>query len=290
MSVFLALFLALQGGVVELRLAPSEVEIGEPVTVELVVRHGVDQRVDLQAARLVPDDSWVLLEAPRVVRALQNGETTTRATFTVLSLEPGTRAFHVDKLKLGGALLASQPTTLAVRAALAPGEDAPRPHTGYREPRPFAGPRSVVPAALVLGIAALLAIALWVWRRSSRKAPEPVRVVTARERLAALGQAREPAAARAAFFECTRLLRETTDRRLARELDGLTDEEWLAATPAALLRPDVHAGLERFLRRAERVKYGLEAPTGFAVEEAVREVNELIDALEAAPNTQEVAA
>lgn len=273
-AMLLMFALALQGDALEVRAEPLEVEIGQPITITLELRHAAERRLELDPRTLLGDDSWVLLELGEALRSPKPGAegfVRTRALLQVASLEPGARELVLGPLKLGEETLVVPALAIGVRVALAPGEDAPRPAQGLREVRDFAGQRSLLPPALALLALLLVGLGSILALRLRRRPPAAQTLPTPHERLEALAGTREPDAARAACYELTRILRAALDERLGRGLAGLTDEEWLAALPAEALGPEPRANLERLLARAERIKYGLEAPTRFALEEALGE-------------------
>ncbi|MEQ1895271.1 MAG: DUF4381 family protein, partial [Planctomycetota bacterium] len=168
----------------------------------------------------------------------------------------------VARIQVGGALV-------RVASALAEGEDAPRPLTGFEGelgPAPEAGgfPWAIAAGALVV-LAALLTF-FWLRRRRARGAPAPE--ATLEERLAAL-QARAGAGeGREGCYALTRLLREHTDRFRKKDRAALTDEEWLAEVAASLEVPKgAVEELGGVFERAARVKYAGEEPSPWALEE-----------------------
>jgi hypothetical protein len=120
---------------------PERVEVGEPFELALELDHPVGASAfSLGGAELELDDSWIVLdrqrEAPRLAPD-DDRRRITRRTWTVASLEPGTRML-ADALSV----LVSDPaiasvdasrTAVEVAGLLAEGEDAPRPLRGFPE-------------------------------------------------------------------------------------------------------------------------------------------------------------
>ncbi len=196
----------------------------------------------------------------------------------VASLEPGERELALAALRIGARDETLPPLPVAVRAALHAGEDAPRPARGLREVRDFPAQRGLLGPAALLGALVSAVLAALVVRRVRRRVPAAAPPPTPLARLEALGAARE-AEARAVCYELTRILRGALDAHLAREFEGLTDEEWLAATPDAALPSGTRAALGRLFARTERIKYGVEMPTRFALEELLGEGRAVLGAL-----------
>lgn len=274
LAALLALPLALADASARWRVEPATVEVGEPFRLVLELEHAADESpAALAPAELVLSDSWLVLgreETRSEVRA--DGRTSTLA-WRVVSLEPGERSLAEDlsgfafgagvaRIQVGGALV-------SVASALAEGEDAPRPLTGFEGelgPAPEAGgfPWAISAGALVV-LAALLTF-FWLRRRRARGAPAPE--ATLEERLAAL-QARAGAGeGREGCYALTRLLREHTDRFRKKDRAALTDEEWLAEVAASLEVPKgAVEELGGVFERAARVKYAGEEPSPWALEE-----------------------
>lgn len=302
-----ALLLLALGGPVEttgeitarLRAEPLEVEAGQPMTWILEVEHPAGASVRLPETDPVPDDSWVLLEPRRVVRsaapATADGLETTRATWRVLSLEPGHRPLPALAIQVESNGVARsievESSAITVRSALQAGEDAPRPIRGFH---PAPERNSGGGLGLALGALALLAGGLAVWiRRRTRRKPQAVAVPTALEHLAELArQVREdPESGRKAVYALTRLLRESSDRFLGEDRAALVDGEWAALREIDERLPlGARTTFAQILRDAERVKYALHAPTRFALEALLADAKNALGALAQAPATLEVAA
>lgn len=266
------------------RVEIARVEIGEPVQVVLEVEHEAGVSVRLPKTGVVVDPSWVVLDEPRIVRT----PSLTRATWRVCSLEPGERRLPAIALEIeeGGAkrTVEAVAETLSVQPALADGEDAPRPMTGFRPvPADAVGaPRWpwIASVALALAIAGGLA-----WRRLRRRAlpaapPTPLARLSALERLAAA----DPEAARPVVYGVSRLLRESIDAWLAEPRAALTDAAWVARIEADERVPlGVRSTTARLLRDAEGVKYALVVPTRFALTEVLADARNGLEALASAP-------
>lgn len=275
-----------------LRAEPREVEIGQPIALELVLEHAASERPAPDPAALLPDPSWVLLELGAPLRAVDPADparATTRIELRVASLDPGERELTLAPLRIGARDQVLPSVSITVRAALHPGEDAPRPARGLREVRDFPAESSLIAPALLFGVLVLAALAALLARRWRRRAPVPEPVLTPLARLEALAGARE-AEARATCYELTRILRGALDAHLSRDLAGLTDEEWLAATPPGVLPGEARAALGRLFARAERIKYGVETPTHFSLDELLGEGRGVLGSLEGAEARREAAA
>lgn len=269
---------------------PREAQIGEPVHWTLTVQHPQGATVHLPPAGPVPDDSWVLLESGLVLRSSgPGGEVTTRASWSVCSLEPGERALPAlaIEVEIAGAreTVTAETSLLTVRPALAPDEDAPRPMRGFLPPPESARARSVVPWMLAI-LALVIGIAIWRWRvRARRKVVAPP-APTPLERLAELrARARaEPDAARAITYSAAALLREAVDAYLAEPRVATPDADWIVRIePDERVPLGVRSAAARILRDVEKVKYALVSPTPFALEELLASVESALAALKDAP-------
>jgi hypothetical protein len=251
---------------------PEAVELGQPFELVLDLYHGQEARAgELFSGQPSWDDSWAPLSGPAVRGLALEHEPETRLTelsWTLVSLEPGERDLgsllagitfdqRIGMISLAGA-------RVSVRGVLGEGEDLPRPLREF--PEGFAGEGtdaagSAWPlAALAGGLIALtlaLALVLRALRARRRQAPAEPTPVERLERIEGLlDGSGEPA--RAAWYELTRLLRESLGTATA----GLTDEEWLGAmrasgaVPAAVL-DDLAAVLER----CAAAKYAGEEPS-----------------------------
>jgi hypothetical protein len=288
---------------------PQEVEIGQPIACVLRVEHPAGARVTLaegEAADGVealplfadPDGSqhaqpWVVVDGPaRHVEALgADGRFATELRWTALALEPGARSPGVARVEVeleGGVLSRSaRASDVVVHAALAEGEDAPRPWSDFPDaPAPVAGSGVLIAlGAWALVAAALCLVALVAFVRGRRRptvAPAP----TLDERLAGLerdlmqgfdagGEALERGV-RAFGYGASALLRGAVDRRLGAAAPGTTDEEWLARIERdKRVEPRLAADLRRFLAALEPIEYGAWRPTRFAFDELAQRARAL---------------
>lgn len=281
-----------------LRAEPTEVQVGQPVLWILEVDHPAGAAVRLPEADPIPDESWVLLEPRRVLLAPADpggSQETTRATWSVLSLEPGDRALPAFAVQVESNGVARsievESSTLPVRSALEVGEDAPRPIRGFH-----AAPERTSGGGLglALGALALLAAALFLWIRRRRRQKVPAVVLpTPLERLAELSREalEDPESGRKAIYALTRLLRESSDRFLAEDRAALVDPDWAALREADERLPlGTRTTIARILRDAVRVKYALHAPTRFALEALIADAKNALEALAEARLPMEKAA
>jgi len=264
---------------------PSTVEVGEPFELVLELEHEREERSSaLAPGEPVLDVSWLVLERRPARSEAAGTRVRTTHVWSLASLEPGERnlaealagyAFGegVTRIQAGDA-------RLRVTSVLAEGEDTARPMMGFEGE--LEGPpatRSRVLVWLALGAACAALLAWWLLRRRG-KASAPAAPPTSSERLATLAARAAQGAAREGCYDLTHLLREHVDRLRGAERAALTDEEWLAEVARA---PDVpRAALEdlrRVFARAERVKYGGEAPSPWAVEELFTESRRALEGL-----------
>lgn len=272
---------------------PAQAEIGEPLRWTLTVEHPATVTVHLPDKELVPDDSWVLLEPQRVLRTPSPGDRiTTRATWSVASLEPGSRALPrlTVAYEVGGAheAIAADAGVADIRAVLAEGEDAPRPPRGFLPPPEGASGRSAWPW---IGGATLLlaALGIWRWRARRRTQVAAARVPTPLEQLEVLAQRakNEPESLRAMTYALAHLLRDAVDAHVGEAWKSATDIEWLARIePDERIPFGVRSACARILREAEAVKYALVPPTPFAWNERLESARVALIALAAAPAVQ----
>ncbi|MEW6072096.1 MAG: VWA domain-containing protein [Planctomycetota bacterium] len=259
--------LAPPAAAVRLRGPAAAVEVGEPFELAIEAAHAPGAGgAELAAGEPVLDDSWVLLAT-----RLEAGERATRRIFAIASLEAGEREIVVAGLAPGeGRPTTAERVPVSVAGVLGDGEDAPRPLRGF--PAGFgAGEeegRGSARTLVALGAGAVLGALAW--RRRARS----VRAALPRDPLVQLEDLRAAAAVAAAdggrtreqHFALTALLREAADLRLSRDRRGRTDAEWLAelaADPA--LAPAAREALAAALAACERVKYGGETPSPWAL-------------------------
>jgi len=290
-SVWLSLFfLAGQADVGDVRATyrtvPSTVEVGEPFALVLELDHPADESVfALASGELVLDDSWVVLDDARFApEGVGDGtRRLTRRTWTLVSLEPGTRTL-ADTLPIltGVRTVDASLAAVEVASVLAADEDAPRPPRGF--PEGFGRGVSTAPPSPLRWVALGVALALWtlalvVWWRRRRGGPqEHVVVLPAAERLAAL-RAGTGFDESGRIFALTELVREAVDRCLVQDASGCTDSEWLACVRTRL--PSVVAAdVADLLDRTEALKYGGQVPTQWALDEVFRTAQRTLDQLE----------
>jgi hypothetical protein len=269
-----------------LRAEPAEVQVGEPCRLVLEVDRPAGTNVRLPDVDPVPDDSWVVLEP----RKLERSEPTrVVASWKVLSLEAGDRElakFSVDEeTPEGTRKIDVQAAAIHVLPALAEGEDAPRPMRDFRDAPPNAAARRG--RLVLLGIAALVAAALaFALVRRARKKQVPVAEPTALDRLALLEKrvADDPESAREIVYDLSRLLRVSVDRYLAEDQASLVDADWAAAIEAEERVPlGVRRSTAKLLRDSERIKYALQSPTRFALQEMLATARNALEALASSP-------
>ena len=268
------------------RVQPEVVRIAEPVSVTVDVVH--DRGEAPRFATFQASD--VLWEgAPRRVVTLdlddEPGRALTQLRYSLVGIEPGEQA-----VELPGAMIEEQgairtvavpPAEFRILGELAEGEDEPRPLAGFPE-SPEARPSAMSLAALAAGLLFLGfwgALSVFLVFRLGRRGGSPVaRKESAVAQLLELGSVDE-AQARDAFGLASRAVREALDLELGEALPGLTDEEWVERRSVAKALPP--ARLERaaaLLRTAERVKYGMEQPTRWAVDELLTEARGIVTA------------
>ena len=282
---------------------PTErVEVGQPFEARLVAEHPRSLRVALAGDGFMPDPaSWLVLE-DRGARTRAHPDDPERALTThvweLCSLEAGQREIEGPYLEVeqpeGGRIVKLEPLAVDVRAVLFPEEDAPRELVGISAALPAR--RSAAAWPWVLG-ALLIAAGVLAWlarRRARRSVPESE--PSAAVRLAALETRPldSPQSVQAAFYEVSHVLRGEYDRALGRDLAGLTDEEWLAASSAEMSRlgqgEEQRARLAELLQACGEVKYGQSRPTHWAAQETISRARDLAHELGRRDPANEVAA
>jgi hypothetical protein len=280
-----------------LECVPAEARIGEPLEWNLTIEAPDDTSVRVPDKAPVPDATWVSLGDRRVVRepGVARGSWVTRASWRVLSLEPGTRTLPEVQIECTQAGATKKVTAaageVAIQTELAADENAPRALKGFRPPpddvRATHWPW-IAAAAALLGLAAL-----WVVRRLRRTRAAPVRSATPLERLSELARAMaaEPDAGRAVTYDLSRLVRESIDAFVREPRAALTDRDWILRVendervPLGVRRASV-----RILGESEQVKYAQRVPTRFAVDEMLRDAQNALEALAAAPQPDSASA
>jgi len=279
------------------RCEPAAVEVGQPFDLVLELVHAPETSPGgLLQGEPAFDDTWVVLER-RPARTLERGERslTSAITWSVASLEPGQRdlgaalaavslAQEVKTIQVGGALI-------AVRGVLAPGEEAPRPLREFPERFGTPGETSTGRAGLLaaLGVALITLLAVFVaWRVRRTRGAHFAPALSPLDRLGELERRSEPEGSpsqatqrtRDGCYELTRLLRETTDRARSKNRSGLTDDEWLAELRASLEVPVPAVDeLGAVFERAERVKYGGQPTTTWALKETFARARSALQSL-----------
>lgn len=246
--------------------------VGQPFAALVSVRHAAGTQAEIRDWEL--DYGWeVVASGPAATApagaALADGAQwlVTARRFEILALEAGARSLPGPAVTLRGAAggdleLTAPPAVLDLAAALAPGEDAARPTTGFRPPPAARGAQASWPwIAAAAGALALAAGAVAALVRARRKAGAPAPL----DRLAALGELerapREGEAASALHGELARLVRSALEPR---PLAHLPDEEWLDT-----LAVHERALVEPVLARCARVKFAGLRPTGWATQETL---------------------
>jgi hypothetical protein len=256
-----------------LELEPREVEIGEPVECTLVVEHEPDVSLRIKPQELALDASWLALSLPRLASVDSGLRPRLRARWSLASLEPGLRSIELPPLRYEQdgvlQLLPVPALELRVRSALAEGEDAPRQPAGFRPAPPEAERPSRRGWALGGGLFALIGASVLALRLRGRRRPLATTAPDPRRRLEELcagpaARIEEPAAF---YLALSAGLRELFDAAAGRDRRGASDPEWLRALEEDGLPAEIRSELARFLERAERVEFGAERPTRFALEE-----------------------
>jgi hypothetical protein len=269
-----------------LRAEPAQAQVGEPIRLVLEVERPAGATVRLPDVDPIPDDSWVVLDGKKLERS---DPTRVVASWRVMSLEPGERKLATlsvdEETPEGTRKVEVQSDAIRVLPALADGEDAPRPLRDFRDAPPNAGAGRG--RLVLLGLAAIIAaaIALAIRRRTRRK-EAPVVALTAVDRLAVLEKrvADDPESARGIVYDLSRLLRGSVDAFLAEDKASLVDAEWAATIEADERVPlGVRRATAKLLRDSERIKYALQAPTRFALQEMLASARNALEALQAAP-------
>lgn len=280
---------------------PRTAEIGQPLTLILTATHAPRARLELPSAEeLLPEDasaSWILLETgPELTTPHPRSDELhlTVARWEIASLEPGERAFPFPDVRWTDGARAGFATfeapTVTVAAALAEGEDAPRPALGFRDPVFEPAPLSDLPLYVLGGFGLLVAFVVWRIARRFGKRPADERqvVLRPRARLESLERASEPAHVRERYFDIARLVREVVDEAGNVDRGALTDEEWLDAVRVTGRISDANqCQLRELLAECESVKYAQKEPTGWALEDTLKEARALAAGLESANDLRE---
>jgi hypothetical protein len=266
-----------------------EAEIGQPIRCELIVKHPLDTRVNVDLESLLPSDAWFLLEEPELLvsrhteQNQRQGSHTyygsiTSVEWTIAALEPGAHTVLAPPVmcEIDGVAQVCDESSHAVviEAALLPDEDAPRPPARPALPTAEEESRYVSPLWFLLLPGGLLVLAFaWRLARRTRTVDEaPAR--PAREQLVALDLELPPK------DYCRVLrdrLRDAFDERAGKSFSGLTDEEWLARFDAGDAQRE---RLAELLATCEAVRFGGQSLTRFAIVDLQREALDLAPAAE----------
>ncbi len=268
---------------------PARAAVGQPVTLTLVVERPAALELHEPLLAEGVHGSWCVLEALGTRRApgTAAGSVVETARWNAIALEGGVALPEITlRWTTGGAeqTLRAAAAPVDVAIALAEGEDAPRPAPGFREPIAWSGG-----AARLVWVAAGLALLLGGWialriargRRGAVQAQAPAPEARLAELVVRARQ--DPDAGRDVLYGLTRLVREAVDARSGEARVGETDGEWIRRTATDTRIPaPARDTARRLLERAERFKYAAEAPTRFAVDEALADARGVLDALAAA--------
>lgn len=276
-----------QDVVVDLSCDPVEAEIGQPVTWSLIVEHPRGGTVRLEHDARSPFDStdgrrrWVeLSERRRTVVPIGDARTRTTFAWTVAALDSGERT--LSGLRVAVELpdrvvsRAVEDATLLVRAALAEGEEQPRPLAGFRPAPPGADGRAsrwILPALILATVAALAFVVRRRWL-SPIVLPDRDDPLDELEALAE-SMTDAPGSAAELGYDLSHLLRRATDTTLGEPRSPLTDAEWASQVeqderlPATLREP-----LVSLVRDLEPLKYGGTRPTRFAMKDFLARARE----------------
>lgn len=272
------------------RVSEREAEIGQSIRCDLVVKHPLDTKANVDFESLLPGDDWFLLEEPKVLTTRHTGENERMTThpyygnittveWTIAALEPGAHTIAAPPVmcEIDGVAqtCAEASHAVVIETALLEGEDAPRPPAIPSMPTAELEAPYVSPLWFLWLPGGLIVIAL-AWRIARKPRPVSVEPLPpARDRLAEIDLELPP---REYCAQLREHLRGGFDERAGRECRGLTDQEWLA-----LFEAD-HALQERLaalLATCEAVRFGGQNPTRFAIEALQNEALDLIPKQEA---------
>ncbi len=269
-----------------LRAEPPQAQVGEPIRLVLEVERPAGATVRLPDVDPIPDDSWVVLDGKKLERS---DPTRVVASWRVMSLEAGDRKLATlsvdEETPEGTRKIEVQSDAIHVLPALAEGEDAPRAMRDFRDAPPNAAGRGRL-ALLAIAAVVVLAIALAIRRRAKRRKVVPVAEAVALDRLALLEKrvADDPESARGTVYDLSRLLRGSVDAFLAEDKASLVDADWATAIEADERVPlGVRRASAKLLHDSERIKYALQSPTRFALQDMLASARNALEALQAAP-------
>ena len=269
---------------------PARVVIGQPFTVIVECEHdlGAAPRfATLDLEPLGPEQLWRQVGSRRLsTLPLEDtpGRALTRVSWSVVSLEPGSHELDLPpaRFESSGILpIVNVPSTsIVVASELAEGEDQARELAGFREaPEQRKSPWKVLAlAAGGLATALVLFVMVWViglWRKR-RSLPRPRRQ-TISEILGALDPS-DTQHGREAFALAVGAVRDAIDVHQRDDLSGCTDEEWIARREqSTTLSSEQLQRASELLTSAERVKYGMQQPTRWAVEECLASAQTVLE-------------
>ncbi len=260
--------------------ADAKVEVGAPVALELFVQDPSGSAVEVDAANIEGDGSWVLLAAKPLVFGADAKGPFVRARFELASLEAGVRELPTPAVRLAGDVVAVEPCSLEFVSALATDEDAPRPMRGFLDEDAPAARATWKTIGLVLLLAGLLIAAAW-WRRRRARAfgasqsgaeLDPLLELCEQEPLALEGAHK----AREAHAILVQSLRSRASSS-GRAPDGLTDREWAERIAPRLASDAARRELQRLIEESEVVKYGPSVPTGWATRDRLLRARKLVE-------------
>lgn len=254
------------------RVEPTDVQLGQPITCVLEVPHAGEGT--LEAPELELDYGWAVIAGPEQ----QLFEGGTRYSWSILALEAGARELPSVALQLGEGEQALVPSAeVLVAGALSAGEDAPRSLPGFRsvqERTSSVRPRHLLWLTLSLGLCVVSGLVLLRRTRKPRAQEEPSEL----ERFQGL----DPSLELPLAIQLAELLRAAAERRadLDEPLEGLTDEEWVAAlSRLGALEGDAGVELGALLSVCRDIKFAGVRPTRFAIEELLTRSEALLEAL-----------
>jgi len=268
---------------------PARAEVGEPVVLSLVVER--PSSVAVEAPKIEPGvlGSWMFVESLGLRREAQRdapGTVVETTSWRAFALEGGAALPPIEvSFTADGEVqkIVAAAGTVDVPHALAEGEDAARPHKGFRELVVWADGGSRLALAGIAFASVLVAlVALWIVRRRKRRVvpatgPSPAALLAQ-----IAGAARDDSSAnRDVLYEVTRIVRAAVDAHVGEVRAARTDAEWLALVAADARVPEgARSASKRLLERAEQVKYAGVNPTRFATDEALLDARAIVEALE----------
>jgi hypothetical protein len=263
LSLLLCFFGAIELPVI---LSSESVQIGEPIhcTVDLSLVDGSAPVLDEQSYN--PGPSWAVLSGPVVERS---GEGKATLSWSLFALEEKAGALPTPSLSSSGEAINLVAPSVTVAAALAEGEDEPRPARGFYVPEIESAASGLGPWPLLVAGLAVLAFAFWRSRRKSTPEAELELCFSARLDLLRSGVDGDASSVSALHSELTHLLRAA----YGDESSGWSDEEWVEK---ADLSDGERAELRGVFSACAEVKYGGARPTRFAVEETLERAQALL--------------